>query len=441
MIISLLFLSFNMSQSQINPELPPSINGWQIENDHGYVSESNGVFRLWSDGGRNWSVAFYKEIKPTDDFTFVYQVKAEEIDATGLLIKRCLPIAGQIDGFNFEYGHYRDELFLLARNFPFFPNWMFTPIAHGELHKWFTMKLTVSKLPFTISTYVYDENNTLVGSYSTSDITNFTFDDISYLGVIAWGANKADTYFRILQDPFGEPPNISISTKTSDISAGSSVDVFGTLTDKDGLPLVNRTVVLSYTFLGANSWIPISSDQTDEQGKYNIQWISAASGTFTLKTEWSGDLTHTVVSNTTNLSFLPYKDKQAFVFESNSTVTALAFDNQTSTLSFNVSGLPNTTGYIKVTIAKSLQGNGENLQAFIDGKQLNYSVSSIEDSWVYDFSYSHSTHQIILRVTNSATLQQPIGDQVILVLIIVIFGTILGVLVYSFSRSSKQENT
>ena len=192
-----------------------------------------------------------------------------------------------------------------------------------------------------------------------------------------------------------------------------------------GGPLQNKTVILSYTFQGADSWIPISSGFTDDQGKYNIQWINSASGTFTLKTEWKGDSTFNDVINTTSLSFLPIQNQKIFFFESNSTVYALAFDNETSTLSFNVTGPSGTTGYVKASIPKSLLTNGDNLQAYLDGKQLNYTIAALGDSWVFTFNYSHSTHQISLHLETNAQPTQPVGSEVILIAIIALFGSVL----------------
>ncbi len=215
----------------------------------------------------------------------------------------------------------------------------------------------------------------------------------------------------------------------------------GHLSDSKGVPLQNKTVVLSYTFQGANSWIPISSGFTDEQGKYNIQWINSASGTFTLKTEWKGDSTFNGVSNTTSLSFLPIQNQQVFFFESNSTVYALAFNNETSTLSFNVTGPTGTTGYVKASIPKSLLTNGENLQAYLDGKQLNYSVAAFGDSWVFTFNYSHSTHQISLHLETNASPTQPIGNEVILIAIVALFGTVLAIETKSWLGRKEKEPT
>jgi hypothetical protein len=204
-------------------------------------------------------------------------------------------------------------------------------------------------------------------------------------------------------------------------------------------PCKNKTVVLSYTFQGADSWIPISSGFTDEQGKYNIQWINSASGTFTLKAEWKGDSAFNGVSNTTSLSFLPIQNQQVFFFESNSTVYALAFNNETSTLSFNVTGPTGTTGYVKASIPKSLLTNGENLQAYLDGNQLNYSVATLGDSWVFTFNYSHSTHQISLHLELNGSPIEPVGNEVILIAFVALFGTVLAIETkYWLGRKEKE---
>jgi extradiol dioxygenase family protein len=98
-------------------------------------------------------------------------------------------------------------------------------------------------------------------------------------------------------------------------------------------------------------------------------------------------------------------------------------------------------GFVRATIAKSLLANGENLQAHIDGRQLEYKVTSTDDSWVYYFSYSHSTHQISMHIEAETTEPslQPVGNEIVLITIVAVFGVILGVLVYSFSHRGRQE--
>jgi parallel beta-helix repeat protein len=218
---------------------------------------------------------------------------------------------------------------------------------------------------------------------------------------------------------------LSISTSTSATTVGSAVNVNGRLYAPSGDPLQNEVVVLSYTFAGANASFPISSSVTDEAGNYNMQWINNASGTFTLEVSWSGNSLYAGASNSTTLSLLPYENEQLFFVESNSTLTALAFNSTSSELSFSVSGASNTTGYVKATIAKSLIPNGENVRVYLDGNELNYSITLTANSWLLEFTYAHSTHQVSVQLAASTTSSPLSGiDQwvwVVLPVVIAVF--------------------
>jgi hypothetical protein len=253
-----------------------------------------------------------------------------------------------------------------------------------------------------------------------------------------FGTDSFDDFAVYPENIYGADASISISAESMSTTAGSAVSVFGALIDSETKPLQNKTVVLSYTFSGADTWIPISSGITDEQGNYNIQWINSASGTFTLKTEWKEEEASVSVSNTTTLSFLPYQNKQVFLFESNSTLYDLAFNNQTSTLSFNVTGSSGTTGYVTATISKTLLIDGQNLQVNLDGKQLNYSVTSTLSSWIVTFNYPHSIHQIRIQLESNFSSIQPLGNTTILMVIIALFCTFLAVVAkFGFGRKEK----
>jgi hypothetical protein len=447
--VSLLILSpIQLSHCETQSSM---IQSWQVENSSGYSSESNGVIHLWSNGGSVCpSIHLYKQIKPTTDFSFSVQVNAQTMESCSIDVRGTLPVAGSMDGFNFEFGYYGDGIFALARNtsdsvfnqFPFgnSSSWTSTQFAYGNPNVWYTMQLNVSSSPFVITASVLNENGTSIGTYSTSDIAGFTFGDINYIGFGVWGYSPSDYLFRNIQDSFDKPSYITISTDCSSATAGSAVNVYGTLLDSNSTPLQNKIVVLSHTFLGANTWIPISSALTDEQGNYDIQWVNSASGTFTLKVEWGGDSTHMSASNTTTLSFLPYQKQTVFFVESNSTVYGLAFNNETSTLSFNVTGPSGTTGYVKATISKDLLTNGENLQVLMDGSQLNYSVTSEVDSWVVTFNYNHSTHQICINLEANVSTVKPWGNEVILIVIIAVLGTVLAAEIKSiFSHKEKDQ--
>lgn len=192
------------------------------------------------------------------------------------------------------------------------------------------------------------------------------------------------------------PSFISISTSSSSTFVGFGVGINGTLYNiyKNGLE--NQTVVLYYTFPGANTWVPITSDTTDQLGKYYINWIPPATGFFTVKAVWTGNTTHFGATNNISLSTIPYQNQYVFSVESNSTISALAFNSTSLELSFTVSGESGTRGYVKVTIAKSLISNIADVKVYIDGNQTEYSATSQDDAWILTFTYTHSIHQVTI---------------------------------------------
>ena len=121
--------------------------------------------------------------------------------------------------------------------------------------------------------------------------------------------------------------SLTISTDSAVNQVGSAINIEGKLSDQNGVGIVNEPVVLHYTFAGAESWYPIGSAFTDQDGAYSIQWINTASGTVTLSAQWKGNSTYKPANATTTLSFLPVTDTNMFFVESNSTVTAFAFNS------------------------------------------------------------------------------------------------------------------
>jgi hypothetical protein len=87
-------------------------------------------------------------------------------------------------------------------------------------------------------------------------------------------------------------------------------------------------------------------------------------------------------------------DPDVFNVQSNSTITAFAFDSQRQELSFNVTGPSGTTGYANVTVAKSYLPNHDKIKVFIDKNQVDFGVSETADSWILSLKYSHSTHLV-----------------------------------------------
>jgi hypothetical protein len=85
-----------------------------------------------------------------------------------------------------------------------------------------------------------------------------------------------------------------------------------------------------------------------------------------------------------------------FSIESNSTISNLFFNSTNSQLSFTVSGPSGTTGFAKVTIAKTLMPKG-NLQVYMDGNPISSSEDSNGSYWIVTFTYHHSTHQVTIK--------------------------------------------
>jgi hypothetical protein len=187
---------------------------------------------------------------------------------------------------------------------------------------------------------------------------------------------------------------ISISASSPSTFVGFKVNVTGTLSDRYGNGLRNETVVLYYTFSGIDTWVPITSDTTDSLGNYFAVWVPPATGYFEIKAEWTGNATHSGASNTTTLGSLAYQDEYVFFVESNSTISELAFDTSNWTLSFTATGPNGTTGYTKVTVAKTLVANITDIKVYLDENEIPYTATSAGNSWLLVFSYAHSIHDI-----------------------------------------------
>jgi hypothetical protein len=227
------------------------------------------------------------------------------------------------------------------------------------------------------------------------------------------------------------PASISISTSSPSTYVGFSVTISGTLHDLYGNSWAGETVVLYYNVGGAGTWTPLTSDTTDGLGCYSAMWIPPATGYFEIKAEWTGNMTHSMASNTTTLSSIPYQNQFVSSVESNSTISELAFNTTDWTLRFTATGPNGTTGYVKVTVAKSLVTNIANIKVYLDGNQTEFSAISTEDSWLLSFNYIHSTHQVVMDLDINIIPEFPS----FLILPLFAIATLLAVIVYRRKHS------
>lgn len=161
---------------------------WQafLVEDYGgsYEIYQNGTVRLQSLGGNSLGkpITLYQEFTPKEDFTISLKVKANQLGGFMFALRASLPFAGSTHGVNFEFGSRDGGTFLLAR---WTGGWTWTTFATGTESTWYTIKLVVHETPFRILGEVL-ESETMIGSLTISDMTNFGFNDIQYVGVGCW---------------------------------------------------------------------------------------------------------------------------------------------------------------------------------------------------------------------------------------------------------------
>lgn len=212
---------------------------------------------------------------------------------------------------------------------------------------------------------------------------------------------------------------ISLSANPTSCAVGQSVTISGQLVDgRSGVGLANKPIRL--IFKGENVSGTIATVNTDADGNYSYQWTMSCNFSVTIRAEFDGDdtwnnantgvnilttLTQTAAPTASPTPALPDANQTGFLVESNSTVTALAFNSKSSELSFTVTGKSGTTGYIKVTIAKAIVADAQNISVMLDGAPIAYSLADQADSWLLTFSYHHSTHQVDVYLSaTSSTL-------------------------------------
>lgn len=61
-------------------------------------------------------------------------------------------------------------------------------------------------------------------------------------------------------------------------------------------------------------------------------------------------------------------------------------------------GPSGTTGYVDVYIAKTLIGNIAEVEVKLNGEEINYTATSLDDSWLIHFTYQHSTHSVTINL-------------------------------------------
>ena len=202
-------------------------------------------------------------------------------------------------------------------------------------------------------------------------------------------------------------------TATLNFTCSSFVDETGLRVDIKGTLTGNRTgisgapISIYYSLSGGSSWNELTFITAEEDGSFSAQWFPTATGNLLIKAIFTGDCNYSQTRTIVNLAVAPADDEEENVFSvsSNSTVSQLAFNSTTNELSFTVSGENGTTGYFDVFIPKTLVADISNLNVYLDGNQMNYTATSLTDSWILHLTYHHSEHKVTMTLDTLSTQQ------------------------------------
>ena len=223
------------------------------------------------------------------------------------------------------------------------------------------------------------------------------------LGVLMTKDHQLDAYFAT-PDAVQPKPNdtrvpsfLALSCKSSASLAHFYAQIEGYLmggNDSGGVVLPNIPVFFSYSVTGGRDWIPLTSVNTNDRGIFSVTWMPAVTGNYMIQAVWDGDETYTNATTVVNFAVESFQAETVFSVTSNSTLSQLSFNSNSSELSFSVTGASGTTGYVNLYVPKSLITDVSDLKVYLDQTQLTYTYLDSGDSWLVLFNYEHSTHAV-----------------------------------------------
>lgn len=241
-------------------------------------------------------------------------------------------------------------------------------------------------------------------------------------------------------DPAKATPTLGVSCKGTAISATDfKVDISGKLSH-NGAAISGETVLISYSDTGGDNWKSLTSVNTGSDGSFAAVWTPQATGDYKVKASWAGNSVYNPASTTVNLVLKPYSEETVFSLNSNSTITEFAFNSTTKTLSFTASGPQYSKGYVTLYIPKTLITDISELQVYFDGTQIAYSSESQTDAWVLSFTYSHSSHKVVIDLSAASDTNETQTPDITTYLAITAAAIIIVVVAVTitFKRKRKQ---
>ena len=261
----------------------------------------------------------------------------------------------------------------------------------------------------TISNAQPIEKNSLVhGGLDSMDFPETLNDEVDnapeMLAIYASGKGESSVLPQIAPPDQPTPSRVFLSFRSVDSSTGK-FQIVGNLTSNNtAIAMANMTFSYRTSNESESSLHQFSTITTDSEGYFTIDWLPPGAGSYVINATYHGSDLYGAVFDGINVLVSEFNgDKEVFSVESNSTVTSIVFDPQSSELNLSVIGQTGTTGFVDVYVSKSLVGNVSAIQAYIDGKPIDYTVSSTEDSWILHFNYHHSSHNIVFNISKATT--------------------------------------
>lgn len=236
-----------------------------------------------------------------------------------------------------------------------------------------------------------------------------------------------------------ENTSIELSCESSTSYSGFKVEIEGKLSHNSA-PLQNQPILLSYSVTGGNTWQELTLIYTGSDGSFFADWRPTVTGNYLVKAVFEGTQEYTQTSEIVNLAVTSYQDENMFSVSSNSTITNLFFDSTSKELSFNVAGDSDTSGYANVYIAKNLVSDASLISVYLDGNKLDYSVIATEDSWILHFTYSHSSHDVTVKLVNSSLFGISMFGDWLIPIIVVILVVVVAIVVAVAIKKRRAKN-
>lgn len=145
---------------------------------------------------------------------------------------------------------------------------------------------------------------------------------------------------------------------------------------------------------------PMSWSQTNARWEHTYLANTLGTATFTVSAVYDSSQDLTTINDMAGTQTITVRSTP-FSIISNSTITELSFNSTSKTITFTVTGPDETIGYTNLTIAKTLIEDVDGLQIYVDENLIDYTVTPADYYWLIHFTYSHSTHKVLIIINQA----------------------------------------